>query len=149
MVIDLKEPDSTKIADRKQLRIDNENEKFEQDHYLADLFDNEYIDTVLLKYKTDFRSNDDDDDDDDDNDEYTQKEIDCLKSLPRKTHLLDKEQKFYAYMGLVDILFAYCYNNRINCGERNVETGWTIAKLSSTLSWFDVSCSLFLFFKMN
>jgi protein SHQ1 len=70
--------------------------------------------------------------------EYTESEIDDLKNLPKKTFLLDKEQKFYAYIGLVDILFAYCYNDRVNCGEKNVESGWTISKLSSTLSWFDV-----------
>ena len=65
--------------------------------------------------------------------------MDCLKLLPKRTYLLDKKEKFYAYSGLIDILFAYCYDNRINCGENNVESGWTIAKLSSTLCWFVVS----------
>lgn len=121
------------------MRIENEEEKFEDDHYLADLYDNEYIDEVLLEYKPNFDKRHDDDDDEDTNDGgFTQKEQDCLKSLPKKTYLLSKEQKFFAFTGLVDILYAYCYNNRVNCGEANVESGWTITKLSSTLSWFDV-----------
>lgn len=76
--------------------------------------------------------------------DYTSEEINCLKQLPKRTYLLDKEQKFIAYSGLIDILFAYCYNYRANSGEKNVEAGWTISKLSSTLSCFDVS----LFFKL-
>lgn len=51
---------------------------------------------------------------------------------------MDKNEKLMAYTGLVDILYAYCYNYRINCGETNSEDGWTIAKLSATLSWFEV-----------
>jgi protein SHQ1 len=71
--------------------------------------------------------------------DYTDDEIDSLKNLPKKSFILDKNEKFMAYTGLVDILYAYCYNNRVNCGESNSEDGWTIAKLSATLSWFEVS----------
>ncbi len=70
---------------------------------------------------------------------YSQEELDILKTLDKKTFALDKNQKFFAYWGLIDILFAYCYNNRVNCGEENSESGWTITKISSTLSWFDVN----------
>lgn len=100
---------------------------------MADYFDdNELIEDTLLKYEPPFYSSNDDEV------EYTDKEIDVLKALPRKSYVLDKEQTFSAYLGLVDILFAYCYDRRINCGETNVESGWTISKLSATLSWFDV-----------
>ena len=137
LIIDLPDPDTTPINERTQLRILNENEKFNSDHYLADFFDDtEMIENVILKYKTDELYQNDDSD-------YTEKEIDCLKSLLKKQYLLDKQEKLYAYSGIIDIIFAYCYNNRINCGESNVESGWTIAKLSSTLSWFDVSLHFF------
>jgi len=42
-------------------------------------------------------------------------------------------------LGLLDILFAFAYNNRTTTGENTVESSWTIARLSPTLSWFDVS----------
>lgn len=130
LIIDLPDPEHN-THNRTELRIADENEKFDDDHYLADYFDNsEMIQAVICKYEPYYRK--------EDAIEYTEEEIDTLKNLPKKKHLLDNEQKFYAYTGLIDILFAYCYNDRINCGESNVEAGWTIAKLSSTLSWLDV-----------
>ncbi len=122
------DPDSTPVEERAKLRVESENEKFDDEHYLADYFDNsEMIEDYILKYEPEI-----------DDSDYTDKELDCLKSLPKKTYLLDREQKLHAFCGLFDILFAYCYNKRINCGEENSESGWTITKLSSTLCWLDV-----------
>ena len=42
-----------------------------------------------------------------------------------------------ALFGLVDLLLAVCYDVRVTAGEGSVESGWTIAKLSATLSWCD------------
>ena len=42
----------------------------------------------------------------------------------------------------MDIIFAYAYDVRTTEGEHSVESGWTISKLSSTLSWFEVFNSL-------
>jgi protein SHQ1 len=128
----LPDPDNIKQK-RRQLRIEDENKRFDDDHYLADFFDNSsIIEQSILNYRPLYLTEDANQSD------YTQKDMDDLKNLPKKTYLLDKEQKYFAYTGLVDILYAYCYNDRINCGENNVESGWTIAKLSSTLSWLDV-----------
>ena len=133
MIIDLPEPDLIKHEDRTKMRIEDEKEKFNEDHYLADYFDDtEMIESIILKYVPSYSLFDSK------NIEYTEKEVDCLKNLPKKTYLLDKNEKCIAYCGLIDILYAYCYNSRIMCGENNTESGWNIAKLSSTLSWFDV-----------
>ena len=40
------------------------------------------------------------------------------------------------YYGLIDILFAHCYNIRTTEGEDTVESGWTVCKLSGTLCSF-------------
>jgi protein SHQ1 len=40
-------------------------------------------------------------------------------------------------LNLVDILFAYCYDCRLNQGESNVESAYTIARLSCSFSWLD------------
>ena len=129
MVIDLPDPDTTAPSERTELRKQSEEDKFDQDHYLADFFDDsDMIESVLLEYAAIFSD-----------EPFTDEEIDRLKSLPNKNYLLDKNETFRAFAGLVDILFAYCYDNRANCGDStNVESGWTIAKLSSTLCWFDV-----------
>lgn len=134
MVIDLPDPDNNR-EDRTKQRTVDESKKFDDDHYLADYFDDsETIESTILSYTPNY--------DEQENSEYTDAEIDILKNMPKRTYLLDKQEKFYAFSGLIDILFAYCYNRRINCGEANVESGWTIAKLSSTLSWFDTFKSL-------
>lgn len=158
LVVDIPDPDNMDVSERRLSRIANEDAKFEDDHYLADLYENDYIDDVLLKFKPDFgvsmktkqkssTSSEDDEKNENENDgtvggEFTQRELDCLKSLPKRTYMLSKEQKFFAFAGLVDILYAYCYNLRVNLAEANVESAWTIVKLSSTLAWFDVSLDL-------
>jgi protein SHQ1 len=40
------------------------------------------------------------------------------------------------YFGLVDLMFAYCYNHRTTEGENTVESAWTMVKLSTVLSCF-------------
>lgn len=135
MIIDLPDPDNN-TQNRSQLRITDEHSKFNDDHYLADYFDNsEMIDSLILEYEPDYQQSEA-------IIEYTEAETETLKNLPKKKHLLDKCEKLHAYTGLIDILFAYLYNERINCGEENIETAWTISKVSSSLSWLDTFDSL-------
>jgi hypothetical protein len=49
------------------------------------------------------------------------------------------ESEKVVLLGVVDLLFAYAYDVRTTMGESTVESGWTIVKLSSQLSWLDVS----------
>ncbi|KAJ2487215.1 hypothetical protein IWW37_005337 [Coemansia sp. RSA 2050] len=64
--------------------------------------------------------------------EFTDKESAAMLDLPRKTHLVSDHQSIY--LGLVDILFAYSLDHRINLGDSTVESPWTIGAVSSTLS---------------
>ena len=43
---------------------------------------------------------------------------------------------------VVDVLFGFAYDQRTTMGESTVESGWTIAKLSRTLSWLDAPGSV-------
>jgi len=136
-VIEVSHPDSTLLSSRRELRLTSENEKFDADHYLADLYDDSgMIEALLDTYDpmaTDMIQN---------VEEYTESEMDCLKELPKRTYLLDKQEKNWAFLSLIDILYAYCYNARINLGDSNVESGWTISKISGTLSFLDTFNSL-------
>lgn len=69
---------------------------------------------------------------------FNKSEIDLLKELPNKEHLLDAEDDKKLCLNLFDILYASCYNHRTTLGENTVESSWTINKLSSTLCWFQV-----------
>ncbi|KAJ1962607.1 hypothetical protein GGI12_002558 [Dipsacomyces acuminosporus] len=64
--------------------------------------------------------------------EFTEEEKKAMLDLPRKTHLITNEQA--VYLGLIDILFAYSLDCRINKGEPTVESVWSIGTLSPTLS---------------
>ena len=61
----------------------------------------------------------------------------ALLQLPRKEFLLNTAARRRALCGLVDLLFAYAYDTRTTEGEPTVESGWTVCRLSSLLSWFD------------
>ncbi|KAJ2805197.1 hypothetical protein H4R20_002185 [Coemansia guatemalensis] len=71
---------------------------------------------------------------------FTDAEKKQMMSLPRKTHLVSN--KMAVYLGLVDILFAYLLELRINVGEFNVESTWAIGAVSSTLSNLEQFLSL-------
>ncbi|KAL3896976.1 MAG: hypothetical protein SGPRY_013152 [Prymnesium sp.] len=60
-----------------------------------------------------------------------------LQQISRRELLLDSRERRSACCGLVDLLFAYCYDARTTEGEHNVESGWTICRLSSLLSFLD------------
>jgi protein SHQ1 len=83
----------------------------------------------------------------------------CAIVLDWIIHLLDPTECQKTFLGLVDIIFAYAYNHRTTQGENSVsppirphvfsvfnqwtllqvESGWTVCKLSSTLSWLEVN----------
>lgn len=70
------------------------------------------------------------------------KEQELLKNLGNKEFLLSKEDIIPAWLSLVDIVYAFCYNHRTTQGDNTVESAWTINKLSATLSWLQVMCYL-------
>ncbi|KAJ3050361.1 Hsp90 cochaperone shq1 [Rhizophlyctis rosea] len=72
--------------------------------------------------------------------DFTDHEQEQMRSLPNKRYLVDDERSIF--LGLIDILFAYCYNHRTTEGENTVESFWTICKLSATLSSFETFTSL-------
>mmetsp|Transcript_18180 Transcript_18180/g.22427 ORF Transcript_18180/g.22427 Transcript_18180/m.22427 type:complete len:183 (-) Transcript_18180:95-643(-) len=59
-------------------------------------------------------------------------------SLPNKEYLEFTElETSRCLLAILDVVLAYAYDLRITQGESNVESAWTIRKLSSTLSWLD------------
>ena len=125
------------MEDRKKLQKQHELESFSEEHYLADLTEPESH-QEYLNYECEWEKLQTVDV------SFTDAEKDILKELPNKQYLLTEEECMLALYGMVDILYASCYNCRTTCGENTVESSWTINKLSSTLSWFQVNCCIFL-----
>ncbi|XP_042195491.1 protein SHQ1 homolog isoform X2 [Callorhinchus milii] len=154
-VIDLKEPDSTTWEERRQLRLAAEEAKFDSDHYLADLFEDDTI-QHLLKYKawwadahpakqTPNRPQNEHKDASKRAKEFVvfyEDEKQQLRKFPNKDYLLEKKSCSQAYLSLVDIILAYTYEVRCTEGEINTESPWNIRKLSSTLCWLGTYHSL-------
>ncbi|KAL2803526.1 protein SHQ1-like protein [Daubentonia madagascariensis] len=145
-VIDIKDPDFTPAAERRQKRLAAELAKFDPDHYLADFFEDEAVEQIL-KYKPWWigtyskmmalweKSQEQE------NHaalvSFSEEEKYQLRKFVNKSYLLDKRAHSQVYYGLIDILLAYCYETFVTEGERNVESAWNIRKLSSTLCWFE------------
>lgn len=132
-ILDVKDPDSLSSVEVRAQRIAHEAEHFSEDHYLADLYDNEEI-AAMLTFEPWWTSSD--------KCKLSEEEKDQLLKLPRKQHLIEKDVLPCVYYGLMDLIFAYAYSHRVMGGEDNVESGWTIAKLSATLSWLDAFTSV-------
>ena len=134
-IIDLPQPDKTSPIQRKSLREMNEAKCFNDTHYVAEYLEPELI-NEYMEFKAEWETLKVDEI------AFSEEDIDLLKELPNKEYLLNDKEIRSITLGLVDILFGSCYNHRTTLGESTVESGWTIAKLSSTLSWFQVIFSV-------
>ncbi|KAK6176745.1 hypothetical protein SNE40_014986 [Patella caerulea] len=140
-LVDVNDPDNLSPVDRLKQRQDVEDNKFDDDHYLADLYQDDVMKTILA-YQPDWNRSESSND----NVKVDHADIICfnddqkerMRNLPKKEYVIDKEVLPSVYLSLVDLIYSYCYNHRITEGDDNVESGWNICKLSSTLSWFVV-----------
>ncbi|XP_028416679.1 protein SHQ1 homolog isoform X2 [Dendronephthya gigantea] len=123
-VVENPNPDELSYRERRLGRIASENEKFDEEHYLADLFDDVRI-KEILDYVTEKEASFDD------------IEKKKLQQLPNREYVFEKKEENFVCYSLVDIIFAYAYNKRTTFGENTVESAWTISKLSPTLSWLE------------
>ncbi|CAL8145408.1 unnamed protein product [Orchesella dallaii] len=126
-VSEITNPDSHSESERRALRLQEESSKFCDEHYLADLMENEEV-ALALQFKFDTSSLA----------TLTKKNKEKMKDLGNREFLFDDKASLKkTYLGLVDILFSYCYDWRITDGAHCCESPWNISKLSATLSWFD------------
>lgn len=128
-IIDLKDPDNTSQKNRRLLCEKQEQTHFNCEHYLADFFEDDAIQELVFPDYQELTGNVGKDV------IFTEKEREKLMQLPRREYLIDEQNIEATYLGLVDLMLAYAYNYRFTQGESNVESEWTICKLSSTLCW--------------
>ncbi|KAI8511147.1 Hsp90 cochaperone shq1 [Branchiostoma belcheri] len=154
-VVDVREPDRLTHAECHEARMAAELEQFDPDHYLADLYEDDTIQELLRyhppwvqelhKLKTCSKVAGTDCSINQPEEEvlvFSEEEKEQLLRLPKREYLLDGKTLPVVCFSLVDILFAYAYNYRTTEGEDNVESAWTICKLSATLSWLESFSSL-------
>ncbi|GFS80659.1 protein SHQ1 homolog [Nephila pilipes] len=139
-IFDVTDPE---CKNRFEERLQKESECFNDEHYLADLFEDEEVQR-LIHYKPDWVDLHDEVQNNisEDKIQFTSEEKDRMRKLPSKEYLLDKAQCRTAFLSLIDILFAYAYNKRTTEGENNVESAWTINKISAALCWLETFTSI-------
>ncbi|NXN94080.1 SHQ1 protein, partial [Rhinopomastus cyanomelas] len=145
-VIDIKDPDQTPVDERRRKRLAAEAAKFDPDHYLADFFEDEAIQHVL-KYKPwwvdaheKMMASQGESHQEQDAQAFvvfSEEEREQMRKFTNKSYLLDKRSRHHVYLGLIDILLAYCYEVCVNEGDKNVESSWNVRKLSATLCWLE------------
>nr|XP_057939108.1 protein SHQ1 homolog [Doryrhamphus excisus]XP_057939119.1 protein SHQ1 homolog [Doryrhamphus excisus]XP_057939129.1 protein SHQ1 homolog [Doryrhamphus excisus] len=140
-VIDVKNPDGTTIAERRQERLSTEASAFSPDHYLADLFEDDEI-KRLLKFKPWWtKCSPSPEREGESAISFNDEEKEQLRKFTNRSYLLDKTSRHQVWLSLVDVLLAYSYEVRSTEGDDNVEAPWTIRKLSGTLCWLETySC---------
>lgn len=125
------DPFEVNLQERRKLRMKNETSKFDVDHYLCDLFELEEINEIIKQVapweNLDASTL-----------TFTDKELDFLKELPNRVYKLSDIQVNFVYNTLIDILYVYCYNQRVTSYEDNSESGWNICTLSASLCWLDI-----------
>lgn len=138
-VIDIKNPDIYCTKMRMEQKYDFESKKFDADHFIADFIDADKKICNICDYVSPWvklwHESQEKGISPESLTELTPDEQYKLTILPKKEFLIDDSAILTTvYLGLVDILFAYCYDVRVNEGEKNIESGWNIAKLSSVMS---------------
>ncbi|XP_065811042.1 protein SHQ1 homolog [Labrus bergylta] len=141
-VTDVKNPEDTTAAERRQSRLHAEACDFSPDHYLADFFEDDEIQR-LLKYKPWWaKLKPSKEPEGEASISFMDIEKEQLRKFNNRSYLLDKISRNQVWTGLVDILLAYSYEVRSTEGEHNVESPWTVRKLSGTLCWLETYKSL-------
>lgn len=138
-------PDETETANRRQLRLDAEEEAFDADRYLGD-FDvqDDYLYQCAMGMEPHWRRTS--------SVEsltmcsnsttlsfFTEEERAKLASIsyPILPSLIEEKQQQSLLLGLLDILFAYVYDHLLTDGDPTIESSWTVCSLSCTLSWLE------------
>lgn len=129
-VVDVANPDTQPLVERRAERLEQEKKEFNPEHYLADFFQTDNIDSLLVFEIPQ--------DEDGSASEWNEAEHNLLRSFKHKEFLMDHDTVQSTYLGLVDILLAFCYDSRTTMCDPTVESAWTIAKISGTLSWLEV-----------
>jgi len=116
--------------ERRKRRIKHEDDKFDEEHYMADYADDEYICDLLIwqhPYVTDTSEF-----------QYTEEEEMMMLRLPRKEYLATDTQTHNLYLTLLTLLFSYAYDARTTQHDPSSETAWTISVLTPAFSALDI-----------
>ncbi|KAJ8517564.1 hypothetical protein ONZ45_g5294 [Pleurotus djamor] len=116
-------------SQRRYRRKKHEEEKWDEEHYMADFADDEYV-QELISWEDPFVLEDNDF-------QFTEEENAVMLNLPRKNYIASPSQTHDLYLALLSLLFAYAYESRTNQRDPTPESAWTLCNLTPIFSALD------------
>ncbi|EPT05845.1 hypothetical protein FOMPIDRAFT_1026741 [Fomitopsis schrenkii] len=116
-------------GERHKRRLKHEDEKWDEEYYIADYVDDEYIQELLhwrhphTAPAEDFH--------------YTEQENAAMLRLPRKEYLATPQQTHDLYLTLLTLLFSYAYECRTTQHDPTPESAWTSGVLTPAFTALD------------
>lgn len=149
-MLEIPEPDEIPNEERREMRIQTENEKFDPERYLGDLLilddidqdeaDMIYIEAIHMKphwqKQLEHVCHDNTINVEYFNSDESLRLADVKATVPN-IQCLNLSQTRSLLLSLVDILYAYAYDHRTTGGDQTCESSWTIVTLSPTLAWLE------------
>ncbi|CCM02849.1 uncharacterized protein FIBRA_04961 [Fibroporia radiculosa] len=115
--------------ERRRLRLKHEEDKWDEEHYIADFIEDEYIEELSTwqnPYTTSAGEF-----------QYTEDENMAMLRLPRKEYLSSPQQTHDLYLTLLTLLFSYAYETRSTQHDPTPESAWTLSSLTPAFSALD------------
>ncbi|VEU21806.1 DEKNAAC102278 [Brettanomyces naardenensis] len=138
---ELTNPDDLRPDDRIVQRLIKENLKFDLEYYANEYLTAKYTPEdnrirEILNWVSPFKELFDGSRKGEKVDiQFNHVEQDHMTDLPRRSYIIDDSRPIY--YTIICLLYAYSYEIRSNEGEGNVESGWTIGKLTPQISCLD------------
>ncbi|PCH38387.1 SHQ1-domain-containing protein [Wolfiporia cocos MD-104 SS10] len=115
--------------ERRTRRLKHEEEKWDEEHYMADYMEDDYIQELIAWQNPHTTCTD--------NFQYTEEENLTMLRLPRKEYLAAPSPTHDLYLTLVTLLFSYAYDTRTTQHDPTPESAWTICSLTPAFSALD------------
>lgn len=115
--------------ERRARRIAHENEKWNEEHYMADYTEDEYIQELINWHDPDLTSTAEV--------VLTEDENMAILRLPRKEYIMNTFQERNLYLTLITLMYAHAYDKRTTLNDPTTESAWTICNLIAAFSALD------------
>ncbi|EJD05971.1 SHQ1-domain-containing protein [Fomitiporia mediterranea MF3/22] len=126
--------ESLSLEERRARRVKHEDEKWDEEYYMADYVDEENIrEHIVYKPPADASCSPNLPDPV----VFTEQENMEMLRLPRKEYLATSQQTHNLYLTLLTILFSYAYDARTTQSDPTPESAWTICSLTPAFSALD------------
>ncbi|KZT28545.1 SHQ1-domain-containing protein [Neolentinus lepideus HHB14362 ss-1] len=123
-----KDAEACPLEERRRRRLRHEDEKWDEEHYMADLAEDEYIQELIGWQHTHATTA---------GHGYSEDEQLVMLRLPRKEYLATDTQTHDLYLTLLSLLFSYAYESRTTQRDPTPESAWTICSLTPAFSALD------------